>query len=158
MISRNVRNIRRSENRLMRNCNKNRRNIRRRFENVSLGEELYNEITRDLNAFEERVQKRFEEICKTEYHYKRVDGHIAVEDGLETDEGNPMLCFYLFDRKGWNVYMTYGDSRGSLSEVNYSFQIDGFYEDDEYFCGTTEKDLIEAVAERFARDFDSLEH
>ena len=140
MIRRNVRNIRRSENRLMRNCNKNRRNIRRRFENVSLAEE------------------RFEEICKNEYHYNRVNGHIAVEDGLETDEGNPMLCFYLFDRKGWNVYMTYGDSRGSLSEVTYSFQSDGFYEDDEYFCGTTEKDLIEAVAEKFARDFDSLEH
>lgn len=134
------------------------RSIRRRFESVSLGEELYNEITRDLNAFEERVQKRFEEICKNEYHYKRVNGHIAVEDGLETDDGNQMLCFYLFDKKGWNSYITYGDSRDSLSEVNYSFQIDGFYEDDEYFCGTTEKDLIEAVAEKFARDFDSSEY
>ena len=160
MLRRNVRNIRRSENRLMRNCNINinRRNIRRRFENVSLGEELYNEITEDLNAFEERAQTHFEETCKNEYHYKRVNGHIAVEDGLETDEGTPMLCFYLFDRKGWNVYMTYGDSRDSLSEVTYSFQSDGFYEDDEYFCGTTDKDLIEAVAEKFARDFDSSEY
>ena len=153
-----MRNLRRtrSENRLMLNCNRKRRNIRR-FESVSLGEALYNEVTKDLNALEELVQKRFEDICKNEYHYKRVSGHIAVEDGGETD-GNPMLCFYLFDKKGWNVYMTYGDSRDSLSEVNYSFLSDGFYEDDEYFCGTTEKDLIEAVAERFARDFDSLEH
>ena len=157
MIRRNVRNLRHSENRLMLNCNRKRRNIRR-FESVSLGEALYNEVTRDLSALEERVQKRFEDICKNEYHYKRVNGNIAVEDGGETDDGNPMLCFYLFDKKGWNVYMTYGDSRDSLSEVNYSFQIDGFYEDDEYFCGTTEKDLIEAVAEKFARDFDSLEH
>ena len=158
MIRRNVRNLRHSGNRLMRNCNINRRNIRRRFESVSLGEELYNEVTRDLSALEERVQKHFEDVCKNEYHYKRVNGQIAVEGDLETDDGNPMLCFYLFDKKGWNVYMTYGDSRDSLSEVNYSFQSDVFYEDDEYFCGTTEKDLIEAVAEKFARDFDSLEH
>lgn len=157
MIRRNLRNLRHSENRLTLNRHINRRNIRR-FESASLGEDLYNEVTSDLSALEERVQKRFEDICKNEYHYTRVNGQIAVEDGGETDDGNPMLCFYLFDKKGWNVYMTYGDSRDSLSEVNYSFQIDGFYEDDEYFCGTTEEDLIEVVAEQFARDLDSLEH
>ena len=82
-MRRNVRNIRHSENRLMRNCNINRRNIRRRFESVSLGEALYNEVTKDLNALEELAQKRFEDICKNEYHYKRVSGHIAVEDGVK---------------------------------------------------------------------------
>ena len=47
----NMRNLRRtrSENRLMLNCNRKRRNIRR-FESVSLGEALYNEVTRDLSA------------------------------------------------------------------------------------------------------------
>lgn len=65
MIRRNVRNLRHSGNRLMLNCNRKRRNIRR-FESVSLGEELYNEVTKDLNDLEERVQKRFEDICKNE--------------------------------------------------------------------------------------------
>lgn len=52
----NMRNLRRthSGNRLMLNCNRKRRNIRR-FENVSLGEALYNEVTKDLNALEELV-------------------------------------------------------------------------------------------------------
>ena len=81
-MRRNVRNLRHSENRLMLNCNRKRRNIRR-FESVSLGEVLYNEVTKDLNALEESVQKRFEDICKNEYHYKRVSGQIAVEDGVK---------------------------------------------------------------------------
>lgn len=129
-----------------------------RFESTNFGEELYNETTKDLSAFEDHVQKRFVEICKTEYHYKRVSAHVVVEDGLETNDGNQMLCFYLFSRKGLNRYMTYGDSRDSISEVCYSFKSDGFYEDDEYFCGTTEKDLIEAVAEKLASDLDSSEY
>lgn len=45
----------------MRNCNISRRNIRR-FESVSLGEALYNEVTKDLNDLEERVQNRFEDV------------------------------------------------------------------------------------------------
>ena len=136
-----------------------RRNMRYRFESANSGEDLYNDITNDLTSFEESVQKRFVSICKSKYHYKRVSAHIAVEDGLESDNGDPMLGFYLFaDSKGWRKYVRDGDTRDSISELTYSFRDDGLYEDDEYFNGTTEEDLIDAVAESMAKSLDASDY
>lgn len=73
-----------------------RRNMRYRFESANSVEDLYNEITNDLTSFEETIQKRFASICKSKYHYKRVSARVAVEDGIESDNGDPMLGFYLF--------------------------------------------------------------
>ena len=143
---------------LKRRYESGRRNMRYRFESASSGEDLYNEITNDLISFEESVQKRFESICKSKYHYKRVSARIAVEDGLESDNGDPMLGFYLFaDSKSFNRYIRNGDTQDNISELTYSFRDDGLYEDDEYFNGTTEEDLIDAVAESFAKALDDSE-
>ena len=135
------------------------RNMRYRFESTNSGEDLYNEITNDLTSLEESIQDRFEDICKSKYNYKHVSAHIAVEDGIENDNGDPMLCFYLFaDNKAFGRYMRNGDTRDNISELTYSFRDDGLYEDDEYFNGTTEKDLIDAVAESFAKALDYSEY
>lgn len=136
-----------------------RRNMHYRFESANSGEDLYNEITDDLTSLEESIQDRFEYICKSKYNYKRVSARIAVEDGLENDNGDPMLGFYLFaDNKAFGRYMRNGDTRDNISELTYSFRDDGLYEDDEYFNGTTEKDLIDAVAESFAKALDDSEY
>lgn len=136
-----------------------RRNMHYRFESANSGEDLYNEITDDLSSLEESIQDRFEYICKSKYHYKHVRARIAVEDDLENDNGDPMLCFYLFaDSKAFGRYMHNGDTRDNISELTYSFRDDGLYEDDEYFNGTTEEDLIDAVAESFAKSLDASEY
>ena len=135
------------------------RNMHYRFESANSGEDLYNEITDDLTSLEESIQDRFEDICKSKYHYQHVRARIAVEDGLENDNGDPMLGFYLFaDSKAFGRYMHNGDTRDNISELIYSFRDDGLYEDDEYFNGTTEKDLIDAVAESFAKALDASEY
>ena len=136
-----------------------RRNMHYSFESVNSGEDLYNEISNDLTSLEESIQDRFEDICKSKYNYKHVSAHIAVEDGLENDNGDPMLSFYLFaDNKAFGRYMRNGDTRDNISELTYSFRDDGLYEDDEYFNGTTEADLIDAVAESFAKALDYSEY
>lgn len=136
-----------------------RRNMRYRFESTNSGEDLYNEITDDLSSLEESIQDRFEYICKSKYNYIRVSARIAVEDGIENDNGDPMLGFYLFaDYKAFSRYMRNGDTRDNISELTYSFRDDGLYEDDEYFNGTTEEDLIDAVAESFAKSLDASEY
>lgn len=136
-----------------------RRNTHYSFESANSGEDLYNEISNDLTSLEESIQDRFEDICKSKYHYKNVRARIAVEDGLENDNGDPMLCFYLFaDSKAFGRYMRNGDTQDNISELTYSFRDDGLYEDDEYFNGTTEKDLTEAVAESFAKALDDSEY
>ena len=136
-----------------------RRNMRYRFESTNSGEDLYNEITNDLSSLEEKIQKRFVSICKSQYHYKRVSARVAVEDGLESDNGDPMLGFYLFaDSKAFNRYIRNGDTQDNISELTYSFRDDGLYEDDEYFNGTTEDDLIEAVADSFAKSLDASDY
>lgn len=136
-----------------------RRNMHYRFESANSGEDLYNEIANDLTSLEESIQDRFEYICKSKYNYIRVSARIAVEDGIENDNGDPMLRFYLFaDYKAFSRYMHNGDTRASLFELTYSFRDDGLYEDDEYFNGTTEKDLIDAVAESFAKSLDASEY
>lgn len=130
-----------------------------RFESANSGKDLYNEITDDLTSLEESIQDRFEDICKSKYNYKSVRARIAVEDGLENDNGDPMLGFYLFaDSKAFGRYMRNGDTRDNISELTYSFRDDGLYEDDEYFNGTTEEDLIDAVAESFAKSLDASEY
>ena len=135
------------------------RNMRYHFESANSGEDLYNEIANDLTSLEESIQDRFEDICKSKYNYKSVRARIAVEDGLENDNGDPMLGFYLFaDSKAFGRYMRNGDTRDNISELTYSFRDDGLYEDDEYFNGTTEKDLIDAVAESFAKSLDASEY
>ena len=140
-------------------CESGRRNMRYRFESTNSGEDLYNEITNDLTSLEESIQDRFEYICKSKYNYIRVSARIAVEDGIENDNGDPMLRFYLFaDYKAFSRYMRKGDTRKSIFELTYSFRDDGLYEDDEYFNGTTEKDLIDAVAESFAKALDDSEY
>ena len=144
---------------LKRRYESNRRNMRYRFESASSGEDLYNEITNDLTSLEESIQKRFVSICKSQYHYKRVSARIAVEDGLESDNGDPMLGFYLFaDGKAFRSYIRNGDTSDNISELTYSFRDDGLYEDDEYFNGTTEEDLIEAVAESMAKSLDASDY
>lgn len=136
-----------------------RRNMRYRFESANSVEDLYNDITNDLTSFEESVQKRFVSICKSKYNYKRVSARVAVEDGLESDNGDPMLGFYLFaDSKGWRKYVRDGDTSDNISELTYSFRDDGLYEDDEYFNGTTEEDLIEEVAESMAKSLDASDY
>ena len=136
-----------------------RRNMRYRFESTNSGEDLYNEIANDLTSLEESIQDRFEYICKSKYNYIRVSARIAVEDGLENDNGDPMLCFYLFaDSKAFGRYMRDGNTQDNISELTYSFRDDGLYEDDEYFNGTTEEDLIDAVAESFAKSLDNSEY
>ena len=136
-----------------------RRNMRYRFESTNSGEDLYNEITNDLISLEESIQDRFEDICKSKYNYKSVRARIAVEDGLENDNGDPMLDFYLFaDSKAFGRYMRNGDTQDNISELTYSFRDDGLYEDDDYFNGTTEEDLTEAVAESFAKALDDSEY
>lgn len=135
------------------------RNTCYRFESANSGEDLYNEIANDLISLEESIQDRFEDICKSKYNYIRVSARIAVEDGIENDNGDPMLCFYLFaDSKAFGRYMHNGDTRDNISELTYSFRDDGLYEDDEYFNGTTEEDLIDAVAESFAKALDDSEY
>ena len=144
---------------LKRRYESNRRNTRYRFESAISGEDLYNEITNDLASLEESIQKRFVSICKNQYHYKRVSAHIAVEDGLESDNGDPMLGFYLFaDGKAFRRYISNGDTQDNISELTYSFRDDGLYEDDEYFNGTTEEDLIDAVAESMAKALDASDY
>ena len=151
--------IRERNYRLNRRYESGRRNMRYRFESTNSGEDLYNEITSDLISFEESLQKRFASICKSKYNYKRVSARIAVEDGLESDNGDPMLGFYLFaDSKAFNRYMRNGDTQDNISELTYSFRDDGLYEDDEYFNGTTEEDLIDAVAESFAKSLDASDY
>lgn len=136
-----------------------RRNMHYRFESANSGEDLYNEITNDLTSLEESIQDRFEYICKNKYNYTHVSARIAVEDGLENDNGDPMLCFYLFaDYKAFSRYMRNGDTQDNISELTYSFRDDGLYEDDEYFNGTTEEELIDAVAESFAKSLDASEY
>ena len=136
-----------------------RRNMRYRFESTNSCEDLYNEITNDLTSLEESIQKRFVSICKSKYHYKRVSARIAVEDGLESDNGDPMLGFYLFaDGKTFRRYISNGDTQDNISELTYSFRDDGLYEDDEYFNGTTEEDLIDTVAESMAKALDASEY
>ena len=136
-----------------------RRNMHYRFESANSGEDLYNEIANDLTSLEESIQDRFEDICKSKYNYKSVRARIAVEDGLENDNGDPMLGFYLFaDSKAFSRYIRNGDTRDNISELTYSFRDDGLYEDDEYFNGTTEEDLIDAVAESFAKSLDDSEY
>ena len=135
------------------------RNMRYHFESANSGEDLYNEIANDLTSLEESIQDRFEDICKSKYHYKYVRARIAVEDGLENDNGDPMLGFYLFaDSKAFGRYMRNGNTQDNISELTYSFRDDGLYEDDEYFSGTTEEDLIDAVAESFAKSLDASEY
>lgn len=144
---------------LKRKYESGRRKSSYRFESANSGEDLYNEITDDLTSLEESIQDRFEYICKSKYNYIRVSARIAVEDGLENDNGDPMLCFYLFaDSKAFGRYMRNGDTRDNISELTYSFRDDGLYEDDEYFNGTTEEDLIDAVAESFAKSLDDSEY
>ena len=136
-----------------------RRNTRYRFESANSGEDLYNEITDELTSLEESIQDRFEDICKSKYNYKSVRARIAVEDGLENDNGDPMLGFYLFaDSKAFGRYLRNGNTQDNISELTYSFRDDGLYEDDEYFNGTTEKDLIDAVAESFAKSLDDSDY
>ena len=136
-----------------------RRNTHYSFESANSGEDLYNEISNDLTSLEESIQDRFEDICKSKYNYKHVSARIAVEDGLENDNGDPMLSFYLFaDNKAFGRYMRNGDTRDNISELTYSFRDDGLYEDDGYFNGTTEEDLIDAVAESFAKALDYSEY
>lgn len=136
-----------------------RRNMHYRFESANSGEDLYNEIANDLTSLEESIQDRFEYICKSKYNYIRVSAHIAVEDGLENDNGDPMLHFYLFaDSKAFGRYLRNGNAQDNISELTYSFRDDGLYEDDEYFNGTTEEDLIDAVAESFAKSLDDSEY
>lgn len=151
--------IRKRNYSLKRKYENGRKNMSYRFESANSGEDLYNEITDDLTSLEESIQDRFEYICKSKYNYKRVSARIAVEDGLENDNGDPMLGFYLFaDNKAFGRYMRNGDTRDNISELTYSFRDDGLYEDDEYFNGTTEKDLIDAVAESFAKALDDSEY
>ena len=151
--------IRKRNYSLKRKYENGRRNMRYRFESANSGEDLYNEITNDLTSLEESIQDRFEYICKSKYHYKSVRAHIAVEDGLENDNGDPMLSFYLFaDSKAFGRYLRNGNAQDNISELTYSFRDDGLYEDDEYFNGTTEKDLIDAVAESFAKALDDSEY
>ena len=134
-------------------------NMHYRFESANSGEDLYNEIANDLTSLEESIQDRFEYICKSKYNYKSVRARIAVEDGLENDNGDPMLGFYLFaDSKAFGRYLRNGNTQDNISELTYSFRDDGLYEDDEYFNGTTEKDLIDAVAESFAKALDDSEY
>ena len=151
--------IRKRNYSLERKYESGRRNMRYRFESANSGEDLYNEITDDLTSLEESIQDRFEDICKSKYNYKHVRARIAIEDGLENDNGDPMLGFYLFaDSKAFVRYMRNGDTQDNISELTYSFRDDGLYEDDEYFNGTTEKDLIDAVAESFAKSLDASEY
>ena len=151
--------IRKRNYSLERKYESGRRNMHYHFESVNSGEDLYNEISNDLTSLEESIQDRFEDICKSKYNYKHVSAHIAVEDGLENDNGDPMLSFYLFaDNKAFGRYMRNGDTRDNISELTYSFRDDGLYEDDEYFNGTTEEDLIDAVAESFAKALDYSEY
>lgn len=136
-----------------------RRNMHYSFESANSGEDLYNEIANDLTSLEESIQDRFEYICKSKYNYIRVSARIAVEDGLENDNGDPMLGFYLFaDSKAFGRYLRNGNTQDNISELTYSFRDDGLYEDDEYFNGTTEEDLIDAVAESFAKSLDDSEY
>ena len=96
------------------------RNMHYHFESANSGEDLYNEISNDLISLEESIQDRFEDICKSKYHYKSVRARIAVEDGLENDNGDPMLCFYLFaDSKAFGRYMRNGDTRDNIYKLNY---------------------------------------
>ena len=151
--------IRKRNYSLERKYESGRRNMHYHFESANPGEDIYNEITNDLTSLEESIQDRFEYICKSKYHYKIVRARIAVEDGLENNNGDPMLGFYLFaDSKAFGRYMRNGDTRDSISELTYSFRDDGLYEDDEYFNGTTEEDLIDAVAESFAKALDDSEY
>lgn len=144
---------------LKRKYESGRRKSSYRFESANSGEDLYNEITDDLTSLEESIQDRFEYICKSKYNYIRVSARIAVEDGLENDNGDPMLCFYLFaDSKAFGRYMRNCDTRDNISELTYSFRDDGLYEDDEYFNGTTEEDLIDAVAESMAKSLDASDY
>lgn len=151
--------IRKRNYSLKRKYESSRRNMCYRFESANSGEDLYNEIANDLTSLEESIQDRFEYICKSKYNYVRVSARIAVEDGIENDNGDPMLRFYLFaDYKAFSRYMRNGDTRASLFELTYSFRDDSLYEDDEYFNGTTEEDLIDAVAESFAKSLDALDY
>ena len=151
--------IRKRNHNLKHKYESSRRNMHYSFESANSGEDLYNEISNDLTSLEESIQDRFEDICKSKYNYKHVSAHIAVEDGLENDNGDPMLSFYLFaDNKAFGRYMRNGDTRDNISELTYSFRDDGLYEDDEYFNGTTEEDLIDAVAESFAKALDYSEY
>ena len=87
------------------------RNTQYHFESANSGEDLYNEIANDLTSLEELIQDRFEYICKSKYNYIRVSARIAVEDGIENDNGDPMLRFYLFaDYKAFSRYMRNGDT------------------------------------------------
>lgn len=54
--------------------------------------------------------------------------------------------------------MRNGNTQYNISELTYSFRDDGLYEDDKYFNGTTEEDLIDAVAESFAKSLDASEY
>ena len=151
--------IRKRNYSLKRKYESGRRNMSYRFESANSGEDLYNEITNDLTSLEESIQDRFEDICKSKYNYKSVRARIAIEDGLENDNGDPMLGFYLFaDSKAFGRYIRNGDTRDNISELTYSFRDDGLYEDDEYFSGNTKKDLIDAVAESFAKSLDDSEY
>lgn len=70
-----------------------------------------------------------------------------------------MLGFYLFaDSKWWHKYVRDWDTQDNISELTYSFRDDGLYEDDEYFNGTTEEDLIDAVAESMAKSLDASDY
>ena len=70
-----------------------------------------------------------------------------------------MLGFYLFaDGKAFRRYIRNGDTQDIISELAYSFRDDGLYEDDDHFNGTTEEDLIDAVAESMAKSLDASDY
>lgn len=122
------------------------RSMRRRFESMNLGKELYRGIANDIKYFIARAQARFEDSCQHDFHCKSYDAYIDVEDGLQSDDGD------------WAINVLLCDDRSTLSERLYSFRPDGIYDDLNNFVGDTEKELLDNIAVAFAEDYCDLEY
>jgi len=98
------------------------------------------------------VQVSFEAVCKNEFHFRRVNASIDIEDGLESDDGVPTINVVLCDDRSAHRR----SSRfGSLAEVMYSFDGDGIHDDNGDYVGETVEDLISDIASRFASEYDN---
>lgn len=119
---------------------------RKRFE--SNGLDAYSEIANDLSDFIDKVQVSFEAVCKNEFHFRRVNASIDIEDGLESDDGVPAINVVLCDDRR-------SSRRDSLAETMYSFDGDGIHDDNGDYVGETVEDLISDIASRFASEYDN---
>ena len=122
------------------------RSMRRRFEGMNLGNELYRGIANNINDFIERAQARFEDSCQHDFHCKVYDAYIDIEDGLQSDDGD------------WAINVLLCDDRSTLSERLYSFRPDGVYDDLDNFVGDTEDELLDNIAVTFAEDYSDLQY